>query len=138
MDICLSSKFIPNTGIPLGCVLIPLLYSLFIHNCISVHGSNSIIKSADGTLRHLYREEVEHLAMWGADNNLSFNSQKTKEPIVGYQWTKKSLSLTLICINGAEVEHCLWRVKGIIKDISHPNHRLLTLLPSTKCNRSFC
>jgi hypothetical protein len=33
-----------NTGAPHGCVLIPLLYSLFTHNCVATHNSNTIIK----------------------------------------------------------------------------------------------
>ncbi len=30
-----------NTGVPLGCVLSPFLYSLYTHDCRPVHGSNS-------------------------------------------------------------------------------------------------
>jgi hypothetical protein len=36
-----------NTGGPQGCVLSPLLYSLFTHNCVAMHNSNTIIKFAD-------------------------------------------------------------------------------------------
>ena len=36
-----------NTGAPQGCVLSPLLYSLFTHYCVTTHISNSIIKFAD-------------------------------------------------------------------------------------------
>ena len=38
-----------NTGAPQGCVLSPLLYSLFTHDCVAMHASNSIIKFADDT-----------------------------------------------------------------------------------------
>jgi hypothetical protein len=38
-----------NTGIPQGCVLSPLLYSLFTHKCVDAHDSNTIIKFADDT-----------------------------------------------------------------------------------------
>ena len=38
-----------NTGAPQECVLRPLLYSLFTHDCVAMHASNSIIKFADDT-----------------------------------------------------------------------------------------
>ncbi len=44
-----SSVLTLNTGVPQGCVLSPILFSLFKHNCIPVHGSESLIKFADDT-----------------------------------------------------------------------------------------
>ena len=44
-----SATLILNTGAPQGCVLSPLLYSLFIHDCMARHDSNTIIKLADET-----------------------------------------------------------------------------------------
>ena len=44
-----SATLILNTGAPQGCVLSPLLYSLFTHDCVATHVSNSIIKFADDT-----------------------------------------------------------------------------------------
>ena len=44
-----SAKLILNTGAPQGCVLSPLLYSLFTHDCVAKHDSNTIIKFADDT-----------------------------------------------------------------------------------------
>ena len=41
-----SAPLILNTGTPQGCVLIPLLYSLFTHDCIAKHDSNTIIKTS--------------------------------------------------------------------------------------------
>ena len=38
-----------NTGAPQWCVLSPLLCSLFIHNCMAMHNSNTIIMFADDT-----------------------------------------------------------------------------------------
>ena len=34
---------------PQGCALSPFLYSLFTHDCMAMHASNSIIKFADDT-----------------------------------------------------------------------------------------
>ncbi|CDQ57089.1 unnamed protein product [Oncorhynchus mykiss] len=45
----ISTLLILNTGAPQGCVLSPLLYSLFTHDCVAMHASNSIIKFADDT-----------------------------------------------------------------------------------------
>ena len=61
-----------NTGALQGCVLSPLLYSLFTHDCVAMHASNSIIKFADDTTvvglitnndETAYREEVRALSV---------------------------------------------------------------------------
>jgi hypothetical protein len=66
-----SALLILNTGAPRGCVLSPLLYSLFTHDCVAKHNSNTIIKFADDTTvvglitdndKTAYREEVRELA----------------------------------------------------------------------------
>ena len=44
-----STTLILNTGAPQGCVLSPLLYSLFTHDCKAKHDSNTVIKFADNT-----------------------------------------------------------------------------------------
>ena len=41
-----SATLILNTG-PLGCMLSPPLYSLFTHDCVAKHDSNTIIKFSD-------------------------------------------------------------------------------------------
>ena len=75
-----STTLILNTGAPQGCVLSPLLYSLFTHDCTARQDSNTIIKFADDTTvvglitdndETDYREDVRDLAVWCKDNNLS-------------------------------------------------------------------
>ena len=66
-----SATLILNTGAPQGCVLSPLLYSLFTHDCIARHDYNTIMKFADNTTvvglitdndETAYRDEVRDLA----------------------------------------------------------------------------
>ena len=38
-----SATLIVNTGAPQGCMLSPLLYSLFTHDCVARHDSNTTI-----------------------------------------------------------------------------------------------
>ena len=73
-----------NTGAPRVCVLSPLLYSLFPHDCMARHDSNTIIKFAGDTTvvglitdKTAYREEVRDLTVWCQNNNLSLNVAKT-------------------------------------------------------------
>ncbi|KAF0036611.1 hypothetical protein F2P81_011923 [Scophthalmus maximus] len=107
-----STTITLNTGVPQGCVLSPFLYSLFTHDCRPVHGSNTIIKFADDTPviglisnndETAYREEVQHLAAWCADNNLLLNTSKTKELIVDFR-RKRGSTHNPIHINGMAVE----------------------------------
>jgi hypothetical protein len=114
-----SSTLILNTGAPQGCVLSPLLYSLFTHDCMARHDSNSITKFADNTTvvglitkndETAYREEVRDLAGWCQNNNLSLNVTKTKEIIVDYR--KMRTKHAPILIDGAVVEQVVqvpWR-----------------------------
>jgi hypothetical protein len=68
------------------------MYSLFTHDCLAKHTSNSIIKFADDTTvvglitnndETAYRE-VKALGVWCQVNNLSLNTNKTKEMIVDF------------------------------------------------------
>ncbi len=65
-----SNSITLNVGAPQGCVLSPLLYSLYTHDCVSSHSSTSIVKFADDTVvlglisnddETAYLDEVERL-----------------------------------------------------------------------------
>ena len=68
-----------NRRAPKGCVLSPLLYSLFTHDCMARHDSNTIIKFANDTTvvglitdndEPAYKKQVRDLTEWCKDNNL--------------------------------------------------------------------
>ena len=82
-----SAMLVLNTGAPQRCVLSPLQYSLFTHDCVAMHNSNTIIEFADETTMEdlitdndetAYIKEVRDLAVWCQDNNLSLNVSKAK------------------------------------------------------------
>ncbi|KAI3363482.1 hypothetical protein L3Q82_012093 [Scortum barcoo] len=109
-----SSTLTLNTGAPQGCVLSPrLYYSLFTHDCVATHSSNTIIKFADDTTviglitgddETAYREvRVRALTSWCQDNNLHLNVSKTKELIVDFRRRQREEHAPL-SINGTTVE----------------------------------
>ena len=110
----ISTPLILNTGAPQGCVLSPLLYSLFAPDCMAMHASNSIIKFADDTSEvglitnndeTAYREEVRALGVWCQENNLTLNVSKTKEMIMDFR--KQQREHPPIHIDGSVVERVI-------------------------------
>ena len=86
-----------STGSPQGCVLSPLLFSLYTNTCVSLHPSVKLLKFADDTTlvglipkdedESAYRSEIERLRSWCSSNNLELNAQKTVEMVVDFRTT---------------------------------------------------
>ncbi len=106
-----SSPLTLNTGALQGCILSPLLYSLYTHDCTATNSSNVIVKFANDTTviglinendKTAYREEVSTLTKWCQENHLSLNIDKTKELVVDFR--RQSTEHTPITIDKTPVE----------------------------------
>ncbi|KAI4905095.1 hypothetical protein NFI96_019613, partial [Prochilodus magdalenae] len=85
--------------------------SLYTHDCIATHSSNTISKFADDATiignipkddEGPYREEVKLLTEWCATNNLCLNVSQTKELIIDFR--KRGRMHTPLNIGGTLVE----------------------------------
>lgn len=107
---CLSDELCVSTGSPQGCILSPLLFTLYTYDCVAAHEDNRIIKYADDTTviglissndESHYREEVENIVLWSEENNLLLNTSKTCELVIDFGQAKNHLPLSM---NNTEVQ----------------------------------
>src|SRR4029434_1239101 len=83
-----------STGAQQGCVLSPLLFSLYTNNCNSSCDSVKLLKFAENTPliglistgdEAAYRKEVDSLAFWCSQNHLELNACKTVEMVADFR-----------------------------------------------------
>ncbi|KAK3546669.1 hypothetical protein QTP70_031403, partial [Hemibagrus guttatus] len=112
MDRHVSASLILSTEASQGCVLSPLLYSLYTYDCVATTNSTTIIKFADDkvvvglisdNIEMAYLEEINNLKNWWQRNNLLLNVSKTKELIVDFR-TKQERNYQTPVINESPVE----------------------------------
>ena len=89
----LSSIRVLNTGAPQGCVLSPVLFSLYTSDCLCNVNECSIIKYADDTVITGYLSDdvgpyismIDQFVEWCDDHFLKLNVTKTKEMIIDFR-----------------------------------------------------
>ena len=111
MNNVISDCIFADTGAPQGCVLSPLLFTIYTNDCKSSNESCTIIKYADDTAvigniqnedESIYREQVQSFVDWCKFNHLNLNVKKTKEMILDFR--KHKNDHVLVSVNNEIIQ----------------------------------